>query len=235
MDSVTTLIFDADDTLWENNIYYINVTNSLSGIAQEAGLSEEDFDKRFYNLEHKMVAEHGYGSEIFIRIIRTFFQSNSEMTQLGGSAERVERIISEFNHHKQSGPVLFPGVQDTICMLTERYNLYVLTKGNYEEQLSKIKRSGLGKYFKEYFIEPEKDDSTFQRLIRDHEWDAKKICMIGNSPRSDINPALRSGLVAVYIPYAHTWKLDNEDVLSGHSQLHTVGQFSELRDLLLHD
>jgi len=235
MNSVTTLIFDADDTLWENNIYYINVTNSLSGIARKAGLSEEDFDKRFNNLEHKMVAEYGYGSEIFIQIIRTFIESINEINQLGGSAEQVEHFIAEFNRHKQSGPVLFPGVRDTIAILAERYTLYLLTKGNYEEQLNKIKRSGLEQYFKKYFIEPEKDDSTFQRLIRDHNWEAKKICMIGNSPKSDINPALRSGLVAVYIPYAHTWKLDNEDVLSGHPQLHTVEQFSDLCDLLMHD
>ena len=36
--------------------------------------------------------------------------------------------------------------------------------------------------------------------------------MIGNSPKSDINPALAAGLHAVFIPHDSTWVLEHEVV-----------------------
>jgi len=88
-------------------------------------------------------------------------------------------------------------------------------------------------YFDGYFIEPEKNLDTLRRIIKKHKWDPERICMVGNSPKSDINPALQLGLHAIFIPYAYTWKLDNEDVLTGYSKLYTIEYFADLPRFLL--
>jgi putative hydrolase of the HAD superfamily len=55
--------------------------------------------------------------------------------------------------------------------------------------------------------------------------------MVGNSPRSDINPALAAGLNAVFIPHNDTWHMELEELNTlGEGQLLTLTRFTELRD-----
>jgi putative hydrolase of the HAD superfamily len=52
--------------------------------------------------------------------------------------------------------------------------------------------------------------------------------MIGNSPRSDINPALAAGLNAVFVPHPQTWELELEDVVDGGDRLVMVETLVEI-------
>jgi putative hydrolase of the HAD superfamily len=56
--------------------------------------------------------------------------------------------------------------------------------------------------------------------------------MIGNSPRSDINPALSAGLHAVFIPHNFTWILEHEAVKQPPIGQHLLelAAFSDLLD-----
>ena len=82
-----------------------------------------------------------------------------------------------------------------------------------------------------YFILPEKNDKAYSRLIKENGWLANETCMVGNSPKSDINPALRAGMYAIYIPYEDTWKLDNEPLEEVDEKLVVVNRFSELKSI----
>ena len=78
--------------------------------------------------------------------------------------------------------------------------------------MRKLERSGLRRHFSHVEVPPEKDEAAYRRLIEAAALDRKRAFMIGNSPRSDINPALRAGLRAVFIPHPHTWELEHEEV-----------------------
>jgi putative hydrolase of the HAD superfamily len=106
----------------------------------------------------------------------------------------------------------------------------LMTKGNINEQAGKIERSGLKEYFAVVEIVSEKDVATYSRLTEKYALAPASTWMIGNSPRSDINPALRAGLNAVFVPHHHTWILEHEEILEydGPGRLVIVAQFADL-------
>ncbi len=125
---------------------------------------------------------------------------------------------------------LLDGVKETLDYLLPRHDLFLLTKGDLEEQTLKVERSGIEQCFRQVVIVQEKDATTYHRVVKELQVDPKRTWMVGNSPRSDINPALAARLNAVYIPHPHTWRLEHEEVQNtGEGQLLTFTAFAELR------
>ncbi len=225
---IKRLIFDADDTLWENNIYYIRAAEDLVRLIHEAGFSKVNIVREFQRLEKEVVRELGYGSENYVYILRTIFKKyipDSENTTRG---EKCEKICRDFENHVTIPPKLFPDVPEILEVLKQRYPLYVLTKGSIEEQKKKLERSNLLIYFQEAFVESEKDIQTYRRILKERQWKASEVCMIGNSPKSDINPAIKLGMYAVFIPYEFTWVMEDESIIENRSRLTTIKKFSDL-------
>ena len=122
------------------------------------------------------------------------------------------------------------GVPETLEYLASRHRLVLFTKGEREEQASKLERSGLASYFSAARIVHEKDTRTYRNTIAELSAPHGRTWMIGNSPRSDINPALEAGLKAVWVPHDATWMLEHEDVARDADGLLVLSRFSELRD-----
>jgi putative hydrolase of the HAD superfamily len=136
----------------------------------------------------------------------------------------AERILEQ--------PVeLIAGVEETLAGLASRHDLTLFTKGNPEEQKLKLDRSGLAIYFGHTAIVKEKDAASYSALIRERRLDPERSWMIGNSPKSDINPALEAGIHAVFVPHEHTWRLEHEEVrpVNGRRLLQ-LEKFSDLRN-----
>jgi putative hydrolase of the HAD superfamily len=143
--------------------------------------------------------------------------------------EDVSRIMSfteQILHH----PIeIIAGVEETLEYLAGRHDLTLFTKGDPEEQKLKVDRSGLAVYFGHTAIVKEKDTSSYGRLIRERELDPARTWMIGNSPKSDINPALEAGINAVFVPHDRTWRLEHAELREGSGRLLRVERFEELR------
>jgi len=232
LENVSKLIFDADDTLWENNKFYIKAAESFFDICEDAGFNRNEVVKEFDDFELKVVREKGYGSKNYIYILEYLFDYFQNLDHNKLIRKDFDIIITEFKNHANHPMPLLPGVESTLKQLKEKYLLYVLTKGNIQEQKQKVTNSGLTHYFNDIFVVPEKDDKTYRSIIAENNWDVNECCMIGNSPKSDINPALRSGMYAIFIPYPFTWKLDDEKILEGYSKLCVVKDFPSLMDLI---
>ena len=230
---IKILIFDADDTLWENNIHYINAAEGFVDLISEVGPSRQAIEGKFQKIERKIVRELGYGSKNYVYILQLLYNHYASMLPNTKYSERFDRICIEFEKHVILPPVLFPQVPMILENLSKKYQLYVLTKGNIEEQKKKLERSELLKYFQSAFVESEKNIQTYERILKTNQWDVDEICMIGNSPKSDINPALKLGMHAVFIPYEHTWILDDEPLIQNQRRLKIIKSFSELHNLFL--
>jgi putative hydrolase of the HAD superfamily len=128
---------------------------------------------------------------------------------------------------------MLPGVEETLDYLLHRsHDLILFTKGSPEEQRHKIDRSPVGRYFRDFEIVKEKDAAAYRDLAARHELSPATTWMIGNSPKSDINPSLASGWNAVYIPHARTWVLERTDLRQpGPGQLKVVTEFRDLKSL----
>ena len=219
------LFIDADDTLWENNIYFERATHAFITFLDHSRLSRYEVQETLDEVERLM----GYGSANFTKSLVETYQ---RLAEKDWQAEDIEQVRL-FGEQIQSQPLeLLPGVKETLEYLFPRHDLLLLTKGDHEEQMLKIERSGTLAFFRQVIIVPEKDSGTYRDVIRKMEVEPRVTWMVGNSPRSDINPALAAGLNAVYIPHPQTWHLEQEEVGSvaedGEQRLLTVSRFADL-------
>jgi putative hydrolase of the HAD superfamily len=146
------------------------------------------------------------------------------------SPEDLPRIMSFTEQILQHPIEIIAGVEQTLEYLAGRHSLTLFTKGDPEEQKLKLDRSGLAVYFGHTAIVKEKDTASYAALIRERQLNPAHTWMIGNSPKSDINPALAAGLHAVFVPHERTWGLELAELREGPGRLLRIGRFDELRE-----
>ena len=217
------LIMDADDTLWENNIYFEQAIHAFVTFLDHSRLSREEVRAVLDEVERLM----GYGSVNFTKSLVETYHRLAEKDLQEEDIEQVRRFGEQIGTQPLQ---LLEGVRETLDYLSPRHDLFLLTKGDSEEQKLKVERSGIEEYFKQVLIVPEKDVTTYHRVVNELQIDPQRAWMVGNSPRSDINPALAAGLNAVYIPHPHTWHLEHEEVQNMEDgRLLTLSTFADLR------
>jgi putative hydrolase of the HAD superfamily len=222
-----TLLFDADDTLWENNIYFERAIAAFISYLDHRVHTMEEVREHLNNTERATVAEHGYGLNSFRRSLVRCFE---ELTLEPVTPARHDRIVSFVDSIAEQEIELLPGVQETLAELSARHRLLLVTKGDLKEQTGKLERSGLAPYFSEVEVLAEKHADAYRTLARRHGFEAGNTWMVGNSPRSDINPALAAGLNAIFIPHDFTWVLEHETVNQPPEGQHLLelGRFPEI-------
>ena len=221
------LIVDADDTLWENNIYFERAFEEFVRYLDHSSLTPRQVRGVLDEIEEANNKIHGYGSLNFARNLRQCYQ------HLAGREVRPDELdtVMGFAHRILECPMeVIPGVPETLEYLSPRHDLTLFTKGHPEEQKLKLDRSGLGVFFGHTAIVKEKDAAAYRLLVAQRGMDPSRTWMIGNSPKSDINPALEAGLNAVFVPHEHTWILEKQDLRPGKGRLLTVEQFADLRE-----
>lgn len=221
-----TLLIDADDTLWENNVFFEKLIEDFISLAEPAGYAR-DYVRRILNeTERRNIRQYGYG-------VRSFGRSLEETyLKLAGSMARRETLAvihERVDALERTPPKILDGVPETLAYLMERHRLILFTKGEPAEQAAKVERSGLQGFFEAIEIVAEKDPGTYRTLVNKHKIVKSQGWMVGNSPRSDINPAMEVGLNAVYIPHQQTWVLEHEPLVSGSGKLVILPRFRELR------
>jgi putative hydrolase of the HAD superfamily len=221
-----TLLIDADDTLWENNIFFEQTIETFIDLLEPLGYTRDYIRYILNETERRNIRQHGYGVRSFRRSLEdTYLKLAANVTR----REMVQRIEQMAADLEGTPPHILEGVPETLAYLAERHRLILLTKGEPAEQAAKVERSGLQTYFDAIEIVVEKNSEVYTQIIdqfkivKSHGW------MVGNSPRSDINPALQVGLNAVFIPHASTWELEKTAVESGTGKLVILSQFRDLR------
>jgi len=227
--SSQTLLIDADDTLWENNIYFERAIASFISFLNHHEFSPEQVREVLNDVERECIVTHGYGLHSFAHaLVKTF-----ERLSVRPVTTELQDQIRSFTHNISDRAMeLLPDVPQTLEYLGGRHRLILMTKGAVAEQTGKIERSGLKKYFAATEIVAEKDLAAYEVLVEKHKLARESSWMIGNSPRSDINPALAAGLHAVFVPHGNTWILEHDEVSSASppQRLLIVGRFAELRE-----
>lgn len=204
-----TLLIDADDTLWENNIYFERVIASFISYLDHRVHTPEEVRSHLNQCEHATIASHGYGLNSFRQSLIACFE---QLTDHPLTEEKHTRILSFAQSISDQEIELLPRVAETLADLATRHRILLVTKGNPEEQRDKLYRSSLEPYFSAVEVLPEKHTEAYLSLATHHACEASCTWMIGNSPRSDINPALAAGLHAIFIPHDFTWVLEHEVV-----------------------
>jgi putative hydrolase of the HAD superfamily len=228
-DGRQTLLIDADDTLWENNVYFERAIANFISFLNHHEYSPDEVRQVLNDVERESIVTHGYGLHSFAHsLVRTF-----ERLAVEPLTPALKETIHGFAHTIATHPMeIIRDVPETLEYLTERHFLILVTKGAHEEQAAKIERSGLKEYFAAIEIVAEKDESIYRRIVTQYALSAEATWMVGNSPKSDINPALSAGLNAVFVPHGNTWILEHDQVAEPQSpsRLIVVENFRALRN-----
>jgi putative hydrolase of the HAD superfamily len=218
------LLIDGDDTLWENNVYFEEAIEAFIDYLGHSTMTRQQVRAVLDEVEHMNVGVHGYGSAAFTKNLQQTYERLADLRP-----RDIEHVL-QLGQRIASQPVtLIPDVAATIDYLAARHDLMLVTKGHPEEQRLKIERSGLEARFTATAVVAEKAVDTYRAIVAERKLDLTRTWMIGNSPRSDINPALQAGLNAVFIPHEHTWGLEKEEVAPADGRLLILRGFGELR------
>lgn len=220
-----TLIFDADDTLWENNVLFENVIESFIEWLAHPTLDRAQVRTILDDIEAANAVTHGYGSAMFLRSLHDCFERLRERPGSPQERQEIEELARALLDRKVE---LIPGVTETLAELQSRHRLLLFTKGHPEEQRHKFELSGLERLFAGVHIVEEKKTADYLRLIVDNELDPGVTWMIGNSPKSDIIPARQAGMNAVFIPNDNTWVLEHEILDPADEKVLTLACFPDL-------
>ena len=150
---------DADDTLWENNIYFEQAIHAFVTFLDHSRLSREEVRAVLDEVERLM----GYGSVNFTKSL-----AEKPLRRLAEKdlPEKDIEQVRRFGEQIGTQPLqLLEGVWETLDYLSPRHDLFLLTKGDREEQKLKVERSGIEEYFKQVLIVPEKDVTTYHRVV----------------------------------------------------------------------
>jgi len=225
-----TLLIDADDTLWENNIYFERVIADFISYLDHKEYSPAEVRQTLNTVERETILSHGYGLSSFTRSLVDCFERLSPTPVTGEKRARVHGFAQTIAEQEIE---LLPGVAGTLAYLASRHHLILMTKGNHAEQADKLARSGLAPHFVAVEIVAEKDPPTYRAVIARHELKPHTSWMIGNSPKSDINPALAAGLHAVFLFHKDTWVLEHAEVDAAPEGQHLIelDAFAKLTDI----
>jgi putative hydrolase of the HAD superfamily len=198
---ITTIAFDADDTLWHTERIFISTKEKY--LALLAGYHDSAYIERHLDAtETRNIAHFGYGIKGFTL---SMIETACELTEGRITGDKIKQIIG-FAKEMIGAPIeVLEGVRETIEELAKNYRLMVITKGDLLDQETKLARSGLGDYFDAFEIVPRKDDKIYKYVMRRHSIAPEEFLMVGNSLKSDILPVIEAGARAVFVPYETEW------------------------------
>ncbi len=225
------LIFDGDDTLWENNILFERAIEAFIDYLAHPSMPRAEVRGVLDEIELDNTRAHGYGVEVFQRsLAECLARLRDGEPWREGDTEVLRRICQPIR--EGAGTVeLLPGAVETLKVLRSRHRLALLTKGHPAEQRLKISGSGLAELFEHVEIVQEKGPEVYRSFAEARSLDPERTWMIGNSPRSDVWPALEAGLGAVLIPHAQTWSLEQRDLPATTDRFLVVDSIPQLLEL----
>jgi putative hydrolase of the HAD superfamily len=219
------LVIDADDTLWESARFFQRAEEDFLSLVVSLGQDRETVRREIHDRDVLRLSVTGYGARPYMDTLRTILQ------ELGLSGTGwVDRSFSDIETNLLTHPVLIQeGVIETLRQLYDMHiPTVVYTAGEPGHQEDKFSRSGLSGYVNALQIVPVKTAATLASLLREYDAPPDRTILVGDSPRSDINPALENGVNAVHVRRSVTWQAEHEDFI--HPERVTV--IDSFRDLL---
>lgn len=226
--NLTTIGFDADDTLWQNEQFFRMTEDRFVALLGAHGEAAE-ISGRLLEAEKRNLGFYGFGIKGFVL---SMIETAIEITKGQVPSSVIGEILAAGREMAAHPVETLPHVQETLEALAGGYRLVLITKGDLFDQERKLAQSGLGDFFNAVEIVSDKKAATYQRIFARHGDGAGQAMMVGNSLKSDILPALEAGSWAVHVPHDLTWALEHAEEPAGHVRYHAIPDLGPLRDLV---
>jgi putative hydrolase of the HAD superfamily len=221
---IKTIAFDADDTLWVNELYFKEAEDRFCALLEDY-LPPQSACQELFNTEMKNLPLYGYGIKgVILCMIETITRVTNGTAQL----QLINQTL-ELGHELLQKPIeLLPGVKGTLEQLYGKYRLVMATKGDLLDQERKLKLSGLQDYFHHIEIMSNKQVTNYQRLLKQLDCSPGNFLMLGNSVKSDVLPVLALEAFAGHIPYHTTWMHEQHHDKVEHPNLITLSNIADI-------
>lgn len=227
-----TIAFDADDTLWDNEIYFRESERQFCKLinSHNPNLTEKEIMPILFDNEVGNLSIYGFGVKSFVL---SAIEAAGKLLNNDVPYSIVSSIVQIGREQLMKPVTLLTDVEDTLKQLKEsgKYRLVVATKGDLLDQESKIKRSGLEQYFERTIIMSDKREEDYRKMIKSLNCKPEKLVMVGNSFKSDILPVVNLGGRGIYIPYHTTWAHEVVETIE-HERIVEITRLKEILELL---
>lgn len=219
--ALTTIGFDADDTLWQNERFFRMTQDRFKALPSDH-VDPDDLDRRLLAAERRNLGHYGFGIKGFML---SMIETAIEVTEGRVSARVIAEIMSA-GREMLSHPIeLLPHARETVAALSGDYHVLLITKGDLLDQERKLAQSGLGDLFHGVEIVSDKTAEVYRQIFTRHGARVDQSMMVGNSLKSDVLPLVEAGGWGVHVPHGLTWALEHAEPPAGHPR------FCELPDL----
>lgn len=226
--SLTTIAFDADDTLWHNERFFRLTQERFAGLladyAEPGHLAE-----RLLEAERRNLGRYGYGIKGFVlSMIETAIDVTGERVPAGVIRELIEAGQDMLAHPIE----LLPHARAAVEAVAASHRVLLITKGDLLDQERKLAQSGLGELFDGVEIVSEKTPRVYAGIFDRHGEGAARAMMVGNSMRSDVVPVIAAGGWGVYVPHGLVWEIEHAEAPEGNPRFREIADLGGLGALL---
>jgi putative hydrolase of the HAD superfamily len=225
--TLTTIGFDADDTLWHNEQFFALTQDRFAALLAEH-TDHDTLMARLLAAERRNLPHYGFGIKGFTL---SMIETAIEVTDGRVPATVITQLL-DAGREMLSHPVdLLPHAAETVEHLRGRYTVLVITKGDLLDQERKLAQSGLRDLFHGVEIVSAKTPDTYTRIFANHGSGAGQGMMVGNAMASDVVPMIAAGGWGVHVPHRLTWEIEHADTPE-HDKFHEINDLAELPDLV---
>ena len=228
MRRLTTIGFDADDTLWQNEQFYSLTRSRFLYLLSEHAYADRHAERQL-ETQKRTLKLYGFGIKGFTL---SMIETAIAVTEGKVPAATVEKILEAGREMLEHPVETLPGAREAVEALVGRYRLVLVTKGDLFDQERKLAASGLGELFDGVEIVSDKNRATYERVFSRHGDGPERAMMIGNSLKSDVVPAIEAGGWGVYVPHELTWVVEHADEPEGHPRFRRIQHLGELAKVI---
>lgn len=226
--TLTTIGFDADDTLWQNETFFRLTQDRFAALLADHS-DADHLGARLLEAERRNLGHYGFGIKGFVL---SMIETAIEVTDGRVPAPIIAEIMAHGREMLRHPIDLLPHARESVQALSGRYRLVLITKGDLLDQERKLAQSGLGDLFDAVEIVSDKTAPVYRRIFARHGDGPARAMMIGNSLKSDVIPAIEAGGWGVYIPHDLTWELESAEPPTGAARFRQLPDLEHLPDLV---
>lgn len=225
---LTTIGFDADDTLWQNEAFFRLTQDRFARLLADHA-APDHLSHRLEAAERRNIGHYGFGVKGFTL---SMIETAIEVTEGRVPASVIAELIAAGREMLEHPIDLLPQARSTVTALAADYRVLLITKGDLLDQERKLAQSGLGDLFNGVEIVSHKTEAAYRAIFARHGTGADQAMMVGNSLKSDVIPALQAGAWGVHVPHGLTWALEAADPPTEHPRFHALASLANLPDLV---
>ena len=226
--NLTTIGFDADDTLWQNEHFFQMTQARFAELLGEYA-DPDHLNERLLEAEKRNIQHYGFGIKGFVL---SMIETAIEITEDRVPARIIRKIIEAGQEMLQHPIELLPHAEDAVTAMAESHRVVLITKGDLLDQERKLAQSGLGELFHGVEIVSNKTAPVYGEIFSRLGDGPERSMMVGNSLKSDVIPALEAGGWGVYVPHDLAWALEHAETPSAHERYRALEDLGGLQDLV---